>query len=48
MRAARVAGIADEVDYQKQDGIPMNTGRQYVGTNDLRFMGKLDARYAAK
>ena len=54
-KAAITGGIGDltkdrynafvTVDYQKQDGIPMNTGRQYVGTNDLRFMGKLDARY---
>lgn len=54
-KAAITAGIGDltkdrynafvTVDYQKQDGVPMNTGRQYVGTNDLRFMGKLDARY---
>jgi iron complex outermembrane receptor protein len=31
-------------DYQKQEANPMNRGRQYIGTNDLRFMGKLDAR----
>jgi iron complex outermembrane receptor protein len=53
-RAAITGGIGDlakerynayvTFDYQKQDAIPMNKGRQYIGTNDLRSMGKLDAR----
>ncbi len=33
------------VDFQKQDANPMSQGRQYVGTNDLRFMGLPDARW---
>ncbi|MEO8753036.1 MAG: TonB-dependent receptor plug domain-containing protein, partial [Casimicrobiaceae bacterium] len=54
-KAAITGGIGDltkdrynafvTFDYQKQEGSPMNKGRQYVGTNDLRFMGLLDARY---
>ena len=53
-RAAITAGVGDltkdrynayvTFDYQKQDAYPMNKGRQYVGTNDLRFMGLPDAR----
>ena len=53
-KAAITAGIGDltkdrynayvTFDYQKQDAYPMNKGRQYVGTNDLRFMGLPDAR----
>ena len=53
-RAAITGGIGDltkdrynayvTFDYQKQDAYPMNRGRQYVGTNDLRFMGLPDAR----
>ncbi|MBK9117305.1 MAG: TonB-dependent receptor [Betaproteobacteria bacterium] len=54
-RAAITAGVGDltkdrynayvTFDYQKQDAYPMNKGRQYVGTNDLRFMGLPDARW---
>jgi len=32
------------VEYQAQDANPMSAGRRYVGTNDLRFMGKPDTR----
>jgi iron complex outermembrane recepter protein len=32
------------VDGHKQDAIPANRGRQYAGTNDLRFMGLPDRR----
>jgi iron complex outermembrane receptor protein len=53
-RAAITTGIGDlardrynayiSLDYQKQEAFPMNKGRSYVGTNDLRFMGLPDAR----
>ncbi len=32
------------IDGQKQDAIPMNKGRQYIGTNNLTFMGLDDMR----
>ena len=32
------------VDAQAQDAIASNTGRRYIGTNDLRFMGLPDVR----
>jgi iron complex outermembrane receptor protein len=32
------------VDYQKQQAVPSNTGRDYIGSNDLRFMGLEDQR----
>ena len=32
------------VDGQKQEANPMNRGRQYIGSNDLRFMGLPDQR----
>ena len=54
-RAAITGGIGDltrdrynayvTLDYQKQEASPMNRGRQYVGTNDLRFMGLPDTRF---
>jgi iron complex outermembrane receptor protein len=53
-KAAITAGLGDltkdrynafiTLDFQKQEASPMNKGRQYVGTNDLRFMGLPDAR----
>jgi iron complex outermembrane recepter protein len=32
------------IDAQKQEAIPMNKGRQYIGTNNLTFMGLDDMR----
>ncbi len=53
-KAAITGGIGDltkdrynayvTLDYQKQDANPMNKGKDYVGTNNLTFMGLLDQR----
>jgi iron complex outermembrane recepter protein len=53
-RGAITAGVGDltkdkynvffSLDAQKQDAMPVNNRRDYVGTNDLRFMGLPDTR----
>jgi len=53
-KAAITAGIGDltkdrynayiTFDYQKQEAFPMNKGKDYVGTNNLTFMGLADQR----
>jgi iron complex outermembrane receptor protein len=53
-KGALTAGVGDltrdrynvfvTIDGQKQDAIPSNKGKDYIGTNDLRFMGLPDAR----
>jgi iron complex outermembrane recepter protein len=54
VKGALTAGVGDltrdrynffvTVDGQKQDAIASRTGRDYIGTNDLRFMGLPDLR----
>jgi iron complex outermembrane recepter protein len=34
-------------DGQRQEAIPSSSGRRYIGTNDLRFMGLPDLRFGA-
>ncbi len=53
-KGALTAGVGDltkdrynvfvTLDGQKQDAIASSTGRRYIGTNDLRFMGLPDLR----
>jgi iron complex outermembrane receptor protein len=53
-KAALTGGIGDltrdrynvflTLDYQKQDANPMNKGKDYIGTNNLTFMGLGDQR----
>jgi iron complex outermembrane receptor protein len=57
MKGALTAGIGDlakdrynvfvTLDAQKQKAIPATAGRDYAGTNDLRFMGLADLRAGA-
>ncbi len=54
-KVAATGGIGDltkdkynvflSLDYQKQDAIASNVGRDYIGSNDLRFMGLEDQRF---
>ena len=53
-RVSATGGIGDltkdrynafvSIDYQKQDNIPSNTGRDYIGSNDYRSFGGIDNR----